>query len=57
MERGSRRINVHLVSSTPNTPFVKQEEAVSTISLKKVLQGIDTWALAPNLKNKEIFNA
>jgi hypothetical protein len=40
----------YLVSSTPNTSFVKQEEAVSTALLDKILQGIDNWAASAQSK-------
>ncbi len=40
----------YLVSSTPNTSFVKQEEAVSTALLDKILQGIDDWAASSEHK-------
>lgn len=40
----------YLVSGTPNISFVKQEEAVSTVLLDKILQGIDDWAAGAQSK-------
>lgn len=41
----------YLVSSTPGMSFVQQEQAVSTVLLDKILQGVDDWAA--NIQHKK----